>query len=254
MKSKRFSVNKIAKKVSHIPILVFHMLVPDDVKRSKFLKNEWIGSIDVFNQIMEWLYVNNYQTINTEDFYYWYKGKTEYDPKTVLITFDDGYYDVYYLVYPILKKYNFKATSFIVGSRIKKKTPKYNKNKIGYIGEDVIDKIRKEYPNLEFQSHSYNMHYTTNICNPRIKCMNDTSLEIDILENSKYGFTTLAYPYGQFNIKIQMVLKKKGYLCAFRFGPSDYATRNSVQYAIPRIKINGFVNKNYAIKWIKNEK
>lgn len=227
-------------------------MVPDDVKRSKFFKHEWIGSIDVFNQIMEWLYVNNYKTINTEDFYYWYKGKTEYDPKTVLITFDDGHYDVYYLVYPILKKYNFKATSFIVGSRIKKKTPKYNKYKYGYIGEDVIDKIRKEYPNLEFQSHSYNMHYITNKCNPRIYCMNDNELEIDILENSKYGFTTLAYPYGQFNINIEMVLKKKGYLCAFRFGPSDYASRSSAQYAIPRIKINGFVNKNYAIKWIQN--
>ena len=49
-----------------------------------------------------------------------------------------------------------------------------------------------------------------------------------------------------------MLLKKKGYLCAFRFGPSGYATRNSVQYAIPRIKINGFANKNYAIKWIQN--
>lgn len=158
-------IYKIAKKVSHIPILVFHMLVHDDVKRSKFFKNEWIGSIDVFNQIMEWLYVNNFETINTEDFYYWYKGKTEYDSKTVLITFDDGHYDVYYLVYPILKKYNFKATSFIIGSRIKKKTPNYDKNKIGYIGEDVIDKIRKEYPNLEFQSHSYNMHYITKICN-----------------------------------------------------------------------------------------
>ena len=245
-------INKIVKKVSRIPILVFHALIPDDVKRSKFLKYEWIGSIEVFNQIMEWLYVNNYKTINTEDFYYWYKGKTEYDHKTVLITFDDGHYDVYYLVYPILKKYNFKATCFIIGSRIKKKTPKYNKNKFGYIGEDVIDKIRKEYPNLEFQSHSYNMHYITKKCNPLIKCMNDTELGIDILENSKYGFTTFAYPYGQFNIRIQMVLKKKGYLCAFRFGPSNYATRNSVQYAIPRIKINGFVKKNYAIKWIQN--
>jgi hypothetical protein len=139
----KIDIKKIDKKVSHIPILVFHMLVSDDVKISKYFKNECVGSIDVFNQIMEWLYLNNYKTINTEDFYYWYKGKIEYDPKTVLITFDDGYYDVYYLVYPILKKYNFKATSFIVGSRIKKKTPKYNKNKFGYIGEDIIDKIRK---------------------------------------------------------------------------------------------------------------
>ena len=96
-KLSNIDINKIAKKVSRIPILVFHTLVPDDVKRSKFFRNEWIGSFDVFNQIMEWLYVNNYKAINTEDFYYWYKGKIEYEPKTVLITFDDGHYDVYYL-------------------------------------------------------------------------------------------------------------------------------------------------------------
>ena len=30
--------------------------------------------------------------------------------------------------------------------------------------------------------------------------MNDNELEIDILKNSKYGFTTLAYPYGQFTL------------------------------------------------------
>ena len=41
-----------------------------------------------------------------------------------MITIDDGYYEDYYLVLPIIKKYNFKVTSFVVGSRIKEKTSK----------------------------------------------------------------------------------------------------------------------------------
>ena len=119
------------KYTARIPILTFHKLISDEDKRRKFINSKWIGSIDVFDQMMNWLYVNNYKTISTKEFYHQYKGYIEYPPKTVLITFDDGNYDFYYLAFPILKKYNFKATAFIVGNRTEKKTPKYNENKIG---------------------------------------------------------------------------------------------------------------------------
>ena len=234
-----------------IPVLTFHRLVPDHVKKEKYANNQWIGSIDVFAEMMEWLYVNGYETISTEDFYEWYIGNREYSPKTVLITFDDGFYEDYYLVYPILKKYNFKATSFIVGSRINLKTPKYNETKIGYIGEDVVNKMREEYPNFEFQSHSYNMHYYTKDRKHRIKSMSIQEMEADTISNEVYGFTTMAYPYGDYNIYMEKVLEEQGYLCAFRFGPSKYATRNSDRFAIPRIKINGFATINDMIKWVK---
>ena len=95
-----------------------------------------------------------------------------------MITFDDGNYEDYYLVYPIIKKYNFKATSFVVGSYINKKTNKYNKTKINYIGLDIINKIRKEYPNFEFQSHSFNMHKRINNT-PIVYLMNNQELEED---------------------------------------------------------------------------
>ena len=36
--------------------------------------------------------------------------------KTVSITFDDGYKNNYLCAYPILKKYNFPATIFIITS------------------------------------------------------------------------------------------------------------------------------------------
>ena len=234
-----------------IPIITFHRLVPDHIKKSKYANNQWVGSIDVFAQMMEWLYVNGYETISTQEFYEWYKGEREYHPKTVLITFDDGFYEDYYLAYPILKKYNFKATSFIVGSRIKNITPKYNEKEIGFIGEDVINKVRSEYPNFEFQSHSYNMHYYTKNRKHRIKSMSIQEMEADTISNAVYGFNTMAYPYGDYNIDIQRVLKEQGYLCAFRFGPSGYATRNSDLYAIPRIKINGFATINDMIKWVR---
>ena len=135
--------------------------------------------------MMEYLFNNGYKTISTEEFYKWYKGEIDFYGKTVMITIDDGKYEAYYLVYPIIKKYNFKATSFIVGSRTKNKTKKYNKTEINFIGLDIVNKVRKEYPNFEFQSHSYNMHIKINKT-AKIFLMNEKELEEDIINKLLY--------------------------------------------------------------------
>lgn len=200
--------------------------------------------------MMKYLYKKGYKTINTEEFYKWYKGDIEYYGKTLMITFDDGNYEDYYLVYPIIKKYNFKATSFVVGSYINKKTNKYNKTKINYIGLDIINKIRKEYPNFEFQSHSFNMHKRINNT-PIVYLMNNQELEEDFLMNRELNFTSMAYPYGHFNKNIQEILQKNNYSIAFSFGKYKHASRTSDRFSIPRIKINSTADLNILKKWLK---
>ena len=44
-----------------------------------------------------------------------------------MITFDDGQYEDYYLVYPIIKRYNMKSISFLIGNNIANITNEYNK-------------------------------------------------------------------------------------------------------------------------------
>ena len=158
-----------------------------------------------------------------------------------MITIDDGYYEDYYLIYPILKKYNFKAVSFLVGSRISNKTKKYNKMDKNFIGLDVINKIRKEYPFLEFQSHSYNMHIKFNET-AKIHLMDDRELNEDFRLNKKYNFSIFAYPYGHFKDQIQYFLKKYNFLFAFTFGKYGHASRKNKIFFIPRIKINNSQN------------
>ncbi len=242
--------NEDARKTDRIPVFTFHRLVPDDVKESKYKNNQWVGSVDVFAQMMEYLYKNGYHTISSEELYRWYKGEIELDTKTVMITFDDGFYEDYYLAYPILKKYNFHAISFVVGNRIKDITRPYDKNKTAYVGWDVITKVRKEYPKFEFQSHTYNMHYYTSNGKHRIKSMDIQDLENDFIKNEKFGFNVMAYPYGDYNSKIQRVLESQDYLLAFRFSPAAYALRTDNQYALGRIKINGEATVNTMIKWL----
>lgn len=251
LNNKEKNVSAESKYTTKIPVLTFHRIVSDKDKKEIYPNNQWVGSAKVFESMMKYLHDNGYETISTEDFYEWYIGNREYGKKTVLITFDDGFYEDYYIVYPILKKYNIKATSFVVGSRIKETTEKYDPHKTRFMGMDAINEIRTDYPNYEIQSHTYNMHYYVKGKKHRIKTMTYEELVEDTELNSKFGFTTLAYPYGDNNKMIRKVLEEKGYLLAFRFTPSEYATRDSERYAIPRIKINGKATLKDFKKWLQ---
>ena len=206
-------INNIPEKnASKIPIVTFHRLVPDNIKNTKYKENVWVGSIDIFESMMKYIHDNNYQTISSEELDKWLKNEIELPKKVVMITFDDGFYEDYYLVYPILKKYNLKATSFVVGSRIKDITEDYDENKTEFIGLDKIKEIRKDYSNFEIQSHSYDLHYYTKNGKHAIKNKTKEELLKDIENNKKYEFTTMAYPFGEYNDKIEELLKENGYL------------------------------------------
>ena len=230
--------------------MTFHRLVPDEVKYLQFPKYRYVGRIKIFEEMMDYLFNNGYKTITTKEFYKWYKGEIEFYGKTVMITIDDGKYEDYYLAYPIIKKYKFKATSFIVGSRINNETKKYNMTEINFIGLDIINKIRKEYPNYEFQSHSYDMHIKINNT-AKLFLMTEKELQEDIENNKKFNFTCMAYPYGYYNDKIKYVLYNSNYSFAFAFGKNKLASRDDDRFSIPRINLNGECDLNSLKKWLK---
>ena len=64
-------------------------------------------------------------------------------------------------------------------------------------------------------------------------------MDEDIKSNERFGFSYLAYPWGDYNDDMKAALKDAGYKMAFSYGPFAYATRNDDQYAINRVKISG---------------
>lgn len=241
----------IKQRVKKIPIFTFHRIVSDKLKTEKFMNNEWAASIDVFDRQMKYLYDKGYKTISMDQLYCWYMKKCEFSKKVFMITFDDGNVDDYYIVMPVLRKYNFKATTFIVGSRtldIEEKP--YNENDRSFITRELITKTKNIYPNLDYQSHTWDLHQVDPNGKERVLNLSEKELAEDFKNNSKFGFKYLAYPYGVYNDKMLRQLKKNGYRLAFTFRTHDYATRNSKQYEIPRIKINGFSDVDEIKKWI----
>lgn len=68
---------------------------------------------EMMEEHLKYLTENGYDPIFFEDLYH----IEDYD-KPVILTFDDGYMDNYTQLFPLLKKYNCKATVFIIDSMI----------------------------------------------------------------------------------------------------------------------------------------
>ena len=233
-----------SKYANELPVLTFHRVVPNEIKQKYFKNDQWVASVNNFSMQMKYLKDMGFSVISLDEFYDWYKGKKNVPRKTVVLTFDDGDYEIYHIVMPILKKYNFKATAFLVGSRINETTPDYEKSNVRhYVGEDIINNVKKEYPNLEFQSHSYNLHYMEgSLSGGELKSF--VELKEDFAKSKQLGFNYFAYPYGHTSRSLIVAFQESKMKMAFGFRYKQNATKKDPIYEIPRVKINGQITFN----------
>lgn len=249
--SDNVKASSLEEKAEKIPVFTFHRVVSDKLKKERYQTDEWVHSAKVFEEQMKYLYDNGYQTISLDELYCWYQKKCEFPKKTVVITFDDGNADDFYIVMPILRKYNFKSTTFVVGNRTKdKENEPYNENIRTFMTKELIKKSKRIYSKMDYQSHTYDMH--TVDPNGKERVLNYTREQIrdDFKNNEKFKFDYLAYPYGIYNDEIIEQLEESEYKLAFIFRKHDYVTRDSKQYEMPRIKINGFSTVEDIKKWL----
>ena len=95
-----------------IRILCYHRVC--DLPETKDYMRNLTVSPATFAQQMAFLSQNKFNVITLEQFVEYKHEKREPPPKTIVITFDDGYRDNYINAFAILGKYGFKANFFVV--------------------------------------------------------------------------------------------------------------------------------------------
>ena len=222
---------KYNKNIQQIAVLSYHNIIPNDSKKNEN-DNDTL-TIAEFEEQIKYLKENDYKTISAKELYEWKKGETEIPQKSVLITFDDGYYSFKYLVEPILVKYDMKAICFLIGDSTFDKTPEYDPNTYGTIGKD---EIQNHIENVEYGSHTYGMHYLTDDGEKLVRTLSKGELkeDVDKFDNTVFKAEYLAYPYYTFTKDFIEVLKEYNYKLAFA-GEEEMATRKVDNYKIPRI-------------------
>ena len=91
-----------------IPVLMYHRIIErkeeEGIYQTYVYKKELIKQFDLLKE-------KNIKLITFTDIE---NGILEKDGKYAILTFDDGYLDNYTILFPLLKKYNFKAVIYPV--------------------------------------------------------------------------------------------------------------------------------------------
>lgn len=245
-----------SKYAQKIPILGYHKVVTDEEEVSEAgMKTGLIIKESVLESQLKYLKDNGYTTLTLDEFYEWHAGKKEFPPKSVVMTFDDGYYGVYYVAYPLFKKYDMAGAVFCIGKNTAGEIAEYTPEKDEkdqYIKEDAIHKVREEYPKFALESHTFDMHNRVKGKKPALSFTYDQIME-DCRKNEPFGFTYLAYPWGTYSENMQNVLKDAGYKMAFAYNPYFYAYRSDDTFAVNRIKISGLTSMDEFIDIVSGD-
>ncbi|CAD7286473.1 polysaccharide deacetylase family protein [Campylobacter suis] len=165
--------------------------------------------------------------------------------KCVHITFDDAYADFYLLVFPLLKKYNLKATLAVPSKFILDDTQTPSNERLSFEHNDLFENFKKAtfctYKELkemidsglvQIASHS---HSHVVLTNDGVDLDSEIRGSKEILEN-KLGIRvdSLFFPYGKYNDEV-LKFTKKHYKYAFRIGNAIQADFNGINGVIYRI-------------------
>src|SRR5690606_26714274 len=92
-----------------VPVLMYHHVTPVDGMITTSPAN--------FEHQLQWLQRHGYRSLTCDEFAAHLDG-TPAPPRSVLITFDDGYLDNWVYAHPLLKRYGFHGVIFLVTSWI----------------------------------------------------------------------------------------------------------------------------------------
>jgi len=97
-----------------VPVLLYHQIAPLPHKKIPF-RGLWVHP-DKFRTQMRWLKRLGYQGLSLRNAMPYIKG--EKTGKVAVITFDDGFLNVYENALPILSEFGFTATNYFVANQI----------------------------------------------------------------------------------------------------------------------------------------
>jgi peptidoglycan/xylan/chitin deacetylase (PgdA/CDA1 family) len=183
---------------------MYHMIddhIPNERKR-----NKWKVKPKDFEKQMAWFSKNNWTSYTISEL----TELKEIPFKSFCITFDDGYEDNFTNAFPVLKKYNFKSTIYLV--------PNYEYNSWENFKNKKFDKLLSkeqiikmmESGLIEFGSHT--LHHKNLLTISKDEAYEDMIKSKILVEDiTKNECKAFAYPYGKYDEELIQISEKIGY-------------------------------------------
>lgn len=220
-----------------LPVIALHGIEPMPAGRYE-------TSTGAFEFMLSTLKTYGYQTITFADLLnHLDKGKP-LPAKPVIITSDDGYQNTYAYAFPILKKYGYKMTVFLITSYIGTDENSRRLNEFDFDAKGVPHRPMLIWPEvrtmskygIEFQSHTWSHGIITNIpIEQAEKELAQSKHDIEV--NTGKPCFTVAWSHGIFNGEILSLLPKTGYRIAVTYDDGMNYLSNINLYGVKRFRI-----------------
>ncbi|PGK51235.1 hypothetical protein CN918_25945 [Priestia megaterium] len=198
-----------------IPVLMYHHFLTKEENKN-FVGVSTTITPQAFDEQMNYLKKAGYETITPADLELFINGKINLPAKSVVLTFDDGLKSNYLYAYPILKKYDFKATNFVITSRMTPYNQTFNPDSIQSLSTLEMTEMKDVY---SFEGHTNNLHYFLNGKGAILSTL-FTDVLVDLQTNrlALKDFSQayyLAYPFGHYDSNTIEAAKQAGFRMAF---------------------------------------
>jgi len=217
-----------------VAVLVFHA-VGDDQANSNVMKLKDLE--ETFQALNDY----SYHPVSLEQFHAFINGRATIPPKAVLLTFDDGYRDIYNYVLPLTKRFNYPAVVFTISKWFDRyPRPEYSREHLST--EEAGELLKSGL--WQIGGHSYDGHRLVKGAGKekgaylvtrawleeesrleteaeyRARVWKDISLNTTALKTAGISEPRdFAFPYGAFNSDLVKMLNEAGYTYLYTNNP-----------------------------------
>lgn len=204
-----------------VPVLMYHSI--------SYQKDNPVRiPIKKFEEQLKYLKDNGYYTITLTDLYDYFMTDTPIPEKSVVLTFDDGYVDNYTAMLPALRKYNFKATIFVITSAIDK-----NAN---YLTSKQL--IEMEKYGVDIESHTVNHENLKDMPKDKqLETLVNSKKDLEKILNKQVNY--FAYPYGGYSKTSIEAVREAGYKMAITTD-GRWSSKSDGILSLHRVYISSF--------------
>jgi peptidoglycan/xylan/chitin deacetylase (PgdA/CDA1 family) len=178
-----------------------------------------------FEQQMHLLRTWGYQTISVELMVRAIKGGALLPPRPIILTFDDGSESVFVNAFPIMQKYNFTGTAYIVH------------NYVGITNHMNASQIRELYAaGWEMGSHSLSHVDLTERADRQREEVTESRRRLEA--SLGVPILSFAYPFGAYDVDSVHFARQAGYIAAVGLG-NETLQGNKNLYYLYRMDVKG---------------
>ncbi|MFL7891007.1 MAG: polysaccharide deacetylase family protein [Anaerolineales bacterium] len=203
-----------------VPILLYHS-IPDQSSPNERYK----VSAENFNQQMRQLHEWGYSTISIETLVAHLAQGDSLPPRPIVITFDDGYQDIFENAFPIMERYGFSGTVYIVANRL---------NSDGFMHREELQELLDH--GWEVGSHS--MTHTELTQNHDLVRTEVLQSRLDLNDALGIKVFSFAYPFGTLDWYITSKVLDYGYRAAVGVGNLSQHSAGTI-YNLSRREVQG---------------